>query len=111
MGRIITIIAENIFVVLGFALDGAIVYYMIARALRRYVGRKSSRRRSSQSRRHSIMTKERSKIYPESGIEGLFTSLFSRIDPDGPDKEPPVRRNFSKSFPGTEFFSDSDPKP
>ena len=40
MSHILTLIAENIFVIIGFALYGALVYYMFTRVLNRHFGKK-----------------------------------------------------------------------
>lgn len=40
MSHILTLITENIFVIIGFALYGALVYYMFTRVLNRHFGKK-----------------------------------------------------------------------
>ena len=42
MNRLFSLIAENIAVVLGFAIYGALVYYMVAKVISRYSGKKSA---------------------------------------------------------------------
>jgi flavorubredoxin len=42
MTHIMTLIAENIFVIIGFASYGALVYYMVAKVISRYSGKKSA---------------------------------------------------------------------
>ena len=39
MNRLFSLIAENIAVVLGFAIYGALVYYMVAKVISRYSGK------------------------------------------------------------------------
>ena len=108
MTRIVTIITENIFVVLGFALYCGLVYYMIARAIRRYTGRKSTGRRAGNKQMNSSASKEWSRIYPESGIDNLFVSLFTNKDPDESESQPGARRDFSKSFQAANTFTDNN---
>lgn len=42
MNRLFSLITENIAVVLGFAIYGALVYYMVAKVISRYSGKKSA---------------------------------------------------------------------
>ena len=43
MSHILTLIAENIFVIIGFALYGALVYYMFTRVLNKLSDRKRTK--------------------------------------------------------------------
>lgn len=44
MTHVLTVLAENIFVVIGFALYGVLMYYIFTMILRKHFGRKKARR-------------------------------------------------------------------
>lgn len=46
MAHLLTLIAENIFVVIAFALYGVLVYYMVSKALQKRYGKKHGKKNS-----------------------------------------------------------------
>ena len=94
MGRLVTLIAENIAAVIGFALYGGLLYYIVAGTLRRYTGKKSRRSPSSSKwggRNKPIQEQDS----PEAA---LFFSMFHK-NTENPEQENQSRKDFSKDIP------------
>lgn len=94
MSRVFTLIAENIAVIIGFALYGIVVYYMIAKALRRYAKKKSAHGRY-QGSSDPIPGEE------ETQISSLDIHFLNFLDHDAEKtlKKKKSRRDFSSEIP------------
>lgn len=86
MNRLFTLITENIFIVMGFAIYGVLVYYMIAKVLHRYTGRKSQRHAAKSAANASN---------PASDKSGFsFNKKTANADNDASS-----RKDFAKNIP------------
>ena len=77
MSGFFTLLAENVIVILGFAIYGILVYYMVAKTIRRNSGKKP---RGSSGKKM-----------------GLFTMF--RNNPREPEDEEHSRKDFSRDLP------------
>lgn len=92
MSSFFTLVAENIIVILGFALYGVLVYYMVAKAIRRYTGRNSSRGSRKQPGRNKSISDQ------DSSESSLFFTMFRKKEEESEEVDL-ARKNFSKDIP------------
>lgn len=92
MSGFFTLLAENVIVILGFAIYGILVYYMIAKAIRRYSGKKSR----GSSGKHPGRNKA---INDQNSTEAdVFFTMFRNNPEESEDKEH-SRKEFSRDLP------------
>lgn len=92
MSGFFTLIAENILVIIGFALYGVLVYYMVAEAIRRYTGRKPRRGSEKKPGRSKSINEQ------DSSEANVFFTMF-RNQSEQSEEEDPSRKDFSKDLP------------
>lgn len=92
MNRFFTLLAENILVVIGFAIYGVLVYYMVARAIRRYTGKKSRPDSGKWPGRQKPISDQ------DSTEASAFFTMFKKNTQAQEDEEP-HRKDFSNDIP------------
>ena len=92
MSVFFTLIAENILVIIGFAIYGVLVYYMVARAIRRYTGRKPGRGSEKRPGRNKAIVDQ------DSTESNVFFTMF-RNTPAESEEEDQSRKDFSRDIP------------
>ena len=80
MSGFFTMIAENILVIIGFALYGVLVYYMVAKAIRRYTGGKPRRGSKKSPGRNKSISEQ------DSTEANVFFTMF-RNPPEKSEEE------------------------
>ncbi len=91
MNRFFTLLAENILVVIGFAIYGVLVYYMVARAIRRYSGKKTRPGSEKLSGRSKPINEQ------DSAEASAFFTMFKNKTEES-EEENPYRRDFSSDI-------------
>jgi hypothetical protein len=92
MSGFFTLIAENILVIIGFAIYGVLVYYMVAKAIRRYTGGKSRRGSEKMPGRNKSISEQ------DSTEANVFFTMF-RNSPEKSEEEDLSRKDFSRDIP------------
>jgi hypothetical protein len=92
MSGFFTMIAENILIIIGFALYGVLVYYMVAKAIRRYTGGKPRRGSKKSPGRNKSISEQ------DSTEANVFFTMF-RNPPEKSEEEDLSRKDFSRDIP------------
>ena len=92
MSGFFTLLAENVIVILGFAIYGVLVYYMVARAIRRYSGKKSRRNSGEHPGRNKTISEQ------DSTEANVFFTMF-RNNPEESEDNKQSRKDFSRDIP------------
>ena len=92
MSGFLKLLAENIFVVIGFAIYGLLVYYMVAKAIRRYTGTKSGRSSKKKPGKNKSISDQ------DNSESSVFFTMFNK-DREEPEEETPHRKDFSRDLP------------
>jgi hypothetical protein len=92
MSSFFTLVTENILVVLGFALYGVLVYYMVAKVIRRYSGKKTGRGSEKKSGRGKAISDQ------DSTEANVFFTMF-RNKQEESEEEDHSRKDFSRDIP------------
>lgn len=92
MSRFFTVLAENIFVVIGFAIYGLLVYYMVAKAIRRYTGTKSGHSSKKKPGKNKSISDQ------DTSESSVFFTMFNK-NREEPEKEDLHRKDFSRDLP------------
>ena len=91
MDRFFTLLAENILVVIGFAIYGLLVYYMVARTIRRYTGKKNHPNSGKWSGHSKSISDQ------DSTESSTFFTMFNK-SAEAEEDEDPHRKDFSKDI-------------
>lgn len=90
MSNLLSMIAENIVIVIGFALYGVLVYYMVSKALRKYSKKKPASGRTSAGNGSGSTA--------SSSEKGAFDGLFSQKK-DETKEQTGSRKDFARNIP------------
>lgn len=102
MPKIFTLIMENIFVLIGFAIYGILLYYMVAKVIRRYSGKKT-RGRNIRSV-YGLDKRDTIKDLEKTSEGTAFFTMFNKSS-ENDKEEPRARNNFSKNIPTANSYT------
>ena len=92
MSGFFTLLAENVIVILGFAIYGILVYYMVAKTIRRNSGKKPRGSSGKKMGRNKTINDQ------DSTEADVFFTTF-RNNPREPEDEEHSRKDFSRDLP------------
>ena len=92
MSGFFTLLAENVIVILGFAIYGILVYYMVAKTIRRNSGKKPRGSSGKKMGRNKTINDQ------DSTEADVFFTMF-RNNPREPEDEEHSRKDFSRDLP------------